>query len=162
MARVADNIDNDDHIEFSIGKLLKAGYKLTRTREVIIRMLGESPGLYDADSLYMKIKKDHPDTGIATVYRTLDLLTKLRIICRVVFGSDKTYYMLSKDCYKHAFVYMICNNCGKIIANNECLNSSLKIRLRDRAEENILKNCKLQVDNYQVLFTGLCDECRKG
>ncbi|GAJ15907.1 unnamed protein product, partial [marine sediment metagenome] len=40
-----------------------------------------------------------------------ELLNRLQIICRIIFGSGKTYYMLAKDCHKQTFIYMICNNC---------------------------------------------------
>ena len=68
-------------------------------------------------------------------------------------------YMLSDDCMKHTSVYMICDNCKSIITNNECLNHAIKIRLREDAEKNILDNCKLKIDNFQVVFKGLCDKC---
>ena len=62
---------------------------------------------------------------------------------------------------KETLIYIICNNCKIIITNTECLKSVIRIRLKENAEETILKNCKLQVYNYQIFFTGLCDECRK-
>ena len=58
-------------------------------------------------------------------------------------------------------VYMICNNCKRVITNNECLNRAIKIRLREDAEKNILKNCNLRIDKFQIVFTGLCDQCEK-
>jgi len=155
-----ENLDNK-HVSFSKEKLIKAGYKLTKSREVIIKILGETLKLYDADSLYLEVKKDNLDIGISTIYRTLELLNRLQIICRIIFGSGKTYYMLAEDCHKQTFIYMVCNNCKKIITNNECLNNSIKIRLKDSAKKDILDNCHLKIDNYQVLFTGLCDECNE-
>jgi Fur family ferric uptake transcriptional regulator len=110
----------------------------------------------------MEIKNVDPTIGVATVYRTLELLTRLKIVCRIILGSGRSYYMLSQECAKETFIYMICDNCKKIITNNQCLKSAVKVRLKENAEETILKNCKLQVDNYQILFTGLCDDCSSG
>jgi Fur family transcriptional regulator, ferric uptake regulator len=107
----------------------------------------------------MQVKDVDPTIGVATVYRTLELLTRLKIVCRIILGSGRSYYMLSRECARETFTYMICDNCKKIITNNQCLKSAVKVRLRENAEETILKNCKLKVDNYQILFTGLCDEC---
>lgn len=161
MAKVSKENLNNKHISFYKEKLIKAGYKLTKSREAIIKIMGETFKLYDADSLYLELKKDNLDIGIATIYRTLELLSRLQIICKIIFGSGKTYYMLAEDCHKQTSIYMVCNNCKKIITNNECLNNSIVIRLKDSAEKDILNNCNLKIDNYQVLFTGLCDECNK-
>lgn len=156
-----NNLSSDEQIKAAKEKLVRSGYKLTIPRQVLIDILGKYTRLCDADSLYLEIKKDHPEIGIATIYRNLDLFTRLRIICSIIFGSGKVYYLLSKDCYKETFIYMICNNCKKIITSNKCLNDAIKVRLKEGAEESILKNCNLKIDNYQVLFTGLCEECNE-
>jgi Fur family ferric uptake transcriptional regulator len=142
-------------------KLIKAGYKLTKSREAIIKIMGETSKLYDADSLYLKVKKDELDIGIATVYRTLELFSRLQIICKITLGCGKTYYMLTEDCHKKTTVYMVCDNCKKIITNNKFLNNSIEVKLRDDAEKYILDNCNYKIENYQIMFTGLCDECNK-
>lgn len=161
MAKISKENLNSKYVSFSKEKLIKSGYKLTKSREAIIKIMGETLKLYDADSLYLKVKKDNLDIGIATIYRTLELLSRLQIICRIIFGSGKTYYTLAEDCHKQTFIYMVCNKCKKIITNNEFLNNSIEIRLKDGAEKDILDNCNLKIDNYQVLFTGLCDECNE-
>ncbi|MDP3012424.1 MAG: Fur family transcriptional regulator [Candidatus Hydromicrobium sp.] len=161
MAKISKENLNSKYVSFSKEKLIKSGYKLTKSREAIIEIMGETLKLYDADSLYLEVKKDNLDIGIATIYRTLELLSRLQIICRIIFGSGKTYYMLAEDCHKQTLIYMVCNNCKKIITNNEFLNNSIEIRLKDSAEKDILDNCNLKIENYQVLFTGLCDECNK-
>ena len=161
MVKISKKNLNNKRVDLFKEKITKAGYKLTKSREVIIEIMGEASKLYDADSLYLKVKKDNLDIGIATVYRTLELLSRLQIICKITFGSGKTYYMLNKDCHKQTSIYMVCDNCKKIITNNEFLNNSIEVRLRDNAEKYILDNCNFKIDNYQVLFTGLCDECNK-
>jgi len=161
VAKISKENLNSKYVSFSKEKLIKSGYKLTKSREAIIKIMGDSLKLYDADSLYLKVKKDNLDIGIATIYRTLELLSRLQIICKIIFGSGKTYYLLVEDCHKQTFIYMVCNKCKKIITNNEFLNNSIEIRLKDNAEKDILDNCNLKIDNYQVLFTGLCDECNE-
>lgn len=162
MAKVSKGSTSNKNISFSKKKLIKAGYKLTKSREAIIKIIGEALELHDADSLYLEVKKKNLDIGIATIYRTLELLSRLQVISKIIFGSGKTYYMLSDESHKHTLIYMVCNNCKKIITNNKFLNNSIKIKLKDNAEKDILDNCNFKIENYQVLFTGLCDECNKG
>ena len=161
VAEVSKEKVNNKRISSSKEKLTKTGYKLTKSREAIIEIMGETSKLYDADSLYLEIKKDNLDIGIATIYRTLELLSRLQIICKIISGSGKAYYILTEDCHKQTFIYMVCNNCKKIITNNELLNNSIEVKFKDSAEKNILNKCNLKIDNFQVLFTGLCDECNE-
>ena len=136
-------------------------YIFVHDQEIIIDFLSKSSHLYDAESLYLDIAKDHPDIGIASVYRTLNLLAKLQIIYRIILGSGKAYYSFKRGDNKPALIYMICNNCGKIITDNECLKKSIKITIKDDSFKDVFKKCRLKVDNFQVLFSGLCEECKK-
>ena len=159
MAEIDNNLDEESQKKYYEEKITNSGFKVTKPRDIIIEVLSGANNLLTADDVYMEVKNVDPSIGVATVYRTLELLTRLKIVCRIILGSGRSYYMLSRECAKETFIYMICNNCKKIITNNQCLQSAVKVRLRENAEETILKNCKLQVDNYQVLFTGLCDDC---
>ncbi len=159
MAEIDDKLDKESQKKYYEEKITNSGFKVTKPRDIIIEVLSGANNLLTADDVYMEVKNVDPSIGVATVYRTLELLTRLKIVCRIILGSGRSYYMLSRECAKETFIYMICNNCKKIITNNQCLQSAVKVRLRENAEETIMKNCKLQVDNYQILFTGLCDDC---
>ena len=159
MAEIDDKLDKESQKKYYADKISNSGFKVTKPRDIIIEVLYGADNLLTADDVYMEVKHVDQSIGVATVYRTLELLTRLKIVCRIILGSGRSYYMLSRECAKETFIYMICNNCKKIITNNQCLQSAVKVRLRENAEETILKNCKLQVDNYQILFTGLCDDC---
>ena len=159
MAEIDNNSNEENQKKYYEGKITSSGFKVTKPRDIVINVLSGANNLLTADDIYMKVKNEDSSVGVATVYRTLELLTRLKIVCRIILGSGRSYYMLSRECAKETFIYMICNNCKKIITNNQCLRSAVKVRLRENAEETILKNCKLQVDNYQILFTGLCEDC---
>lgn len=146
-----------------IKTLDKSGYRITGPRKIIINKLlvelGKTSRLLSADDIYLLIKRDVPNIGIATLYRTLELLTRLDLISKINFGGEKSFYKISDD-YNYEYLnYMICSNCRKIVYNNKCLNSSIKIRLKEDAEKNILENCGIKIKNYQVVFSGLCDNC---
>ena len=79
--------------------------------------------------------------------------------CNINLGIERSYYILSENCIKDTSVFMICDNCGKIIINNDCLNSAVKIRLINNAEKHIFKNCMLKIKKFQIFFSGICDKC---
>ncbi len=158
MAIVDTNEENNQE-KYYEEKITSSGFKVTKPRDIIMKILSRASRLLTADDVYMEVKNEDSSIGVATIYRTLELLTRLKIVCRIILGSGRSHYMLSRECAKETFTYMICNNCKKIITHNQCLKSAVKVRLRENAEETILKNCKLHVDNYQILFTGLCEDC---
>ncbi len=155
-------INKKKNIEYWENRLKGLGYKITEPRRAIISIFGNESKLYKADEIYLIVKKDYPDIGISTIYRTLELLTRLKLICKFNLGSERSYYLLSKDCYKDTAIYMICDNCGRVIIDNDCLNNAVKIRLIDNAEKHIFKNCMLKVSKFQIIFSGLCDKCVVG
>ena len=151
--------NNNYKISFFKNKLEESGYRLTKPRELILDILSNKSKFNSANNIYLMVRKRDPNIGIASVYRTLELLTRLNLICKISLGSDRSFYMLSKNCKKEAFNYMICSNCGRIITDNKCLNNAIKIRLVENAEVNIFKNCQIKIDSYQIFFTGLCNKC---
>ena len=156
-----DFADYSDKLMTLEKKLTNLGYKFTGQRKIVLQALGSDNKLFDADTIFMEVKKIDPSVGISTVYRALELLSRLKLICRISVGTDKSMYMLSDNCRKDTSVYMVCDNCKRIITNNECLNSAIIIRLREGAEKNIFKNCKLMIDKFQIVFSGLCEDCSK-
>jgi len=133
MAEIEKNIEDKNQQKYYENKISSSGFKVTKPRDIIIKILSKASNLLTADDVYMEIKNEDPSIGVATVYRTLELLTRLKIVCRIILGSGRSYYMLSKECARETFTYMICDNCKKIITNNECLRSAVKVRLRENA-----------------------------
>ncbi len=150
MARVADFFEEN---------LKDKGYRYSKPREMILRVLTKNQKLLSADDIYMLLKKEDPSIGMATIYRTLELLSKLDLICRINMGVGKTLYMLSPNCREELSNFLICESCGRIVLNNQCLKNAIKVRLKDDAHEEVYKNCKLKIKNFQVFFTGLCQDC---
>jgi Fur family ferric uptake transcriptional regulator len=146
-------------IKFWQNKLRELGYKLTEPRRAVLNVLSNNPKLLTVDEIYIIVRKHYPDIAISTVYRTLELLNKSKLICKIHLGIDKSYFLLSENCAKDTSIFMVCDNCGRIIINNDCLNNAIKIRLIDDAEHNIFKNCRLKINKFQISFSGICDKC---
>jgi len=57
------------------GKLKNAGFRLTLPRQIILNVLTTTPKHLSAEEIFLLVHKKYPGIGLATVYRTLDLLT---------------------------------------------------------------------------------------
>lgn len=133
-------------------KLHKAGYKLTPQREVTVQVMIEKEKEHlSAEEIYMEVKEKNPGIGLATVYRTLEILTELKILNKVTFQDGLARYDLNKDDKKHQPHHLLCLNCGKI--------EEVQEDLLDEIEEDIKKRYHFLVKDHRLTFHGICCEC---
>ena len=102
------------NIILKIKKVLQEeGFRLTKQRKAVWDELEKSNDHYDADSIYENIKSKKISVSRATVYRTLDVLSKNKFIRKLDVGDGRIRYeaKTSKDHHDH----MICLETGKII-----------------------------------------------
>ena len=65
-----------------------ASYKLTPQREATVLVLLEHEEDHlSAEDVFLLVKEKAPEIGLATVYRTLELLTDLKIVDKINFGD---------------------------------------------------------------------------
>lgn len=79
-------------------QLHEGGYKLTPQREATVLVLLENEKDHlSAEEIYMLVKQKSPDIGLATVYRTLEMLTELKIIDKISFNDGLSRYDMRKE-----------------------------------------------------------------
>lgn len=103
-----------EEIILKIKKVLQnEGLRLTMQRKAVWEELEKNNDHYDADRIYENIKSRKISVSRATVYRTLDVLSKNKFIRKLDVGDGRVRYeaKTSKDHHDH----MICLETGKII-----------------------------------------------
>ena len=93
--------------------LKKEGLRFTKQRLAVWDEIKDSNEHHDADKIYENIKSKNLNVSRATVYRTLDILAKNKLIRKLDVGDGRIRYeaKISKDHHDH----MICLETGKII-----------------------------------------------
>ncbi len=87
----------ESRIERIKKQLHSASYKLTPQREATVRVLLENEEDHlSAEDVYLLVKEKSPEIGLATVYRTLELLTELKIVDKINFGDGVSRYDFGK------------------------------------------------------------------
>ncbi|MCL6638320.1 MAG: transcriptional repressor [Firmicutes bacterium] len=140
-----------------VGEKLRAKeYKLTARREHILRVILENKDKHlSAEEVYYLVKKRLPDTGLATVYRTLELFSDFDIIHTIDFGDGRRRYEFGSDEKgNHRHHHLICNQCGKIIEVNE--------DLLDELESRVSQQYDFSITDHQLKIFGTCSDCTKG
>lgn len=131
--------------------LSTAGYRLTSQRRLIINViLSQRDRHLSVDEIYRLVVARSPDTGIATVYRTVDLLKELAILQEMNFGDGRSRYELASDVHQHH--HLICEGCGKV--------TEFEKDLLELLERRVSQESRFQVKDHQVKFFGLCADCQ--
>ncbi|MEG0773256.1 Fur family transcriptional regulator [Clostridium sp.] len=143
---VKDKIENLKEI------LKEKGYKLTPQRRAILNGIINSEGCHlTAEELYDLVKVDCPEIGLATVYRTVQLLEEMGVVCKLDLDDGRSRYELCQADDIHQHHHLICNECGKVI--------EVQGDLLHEIEEVIEKKYKFTIENHSLKFYGLCNEC---
>lgn len=137
-------------------QLLKdRGLKVTIQRVKVLEVLAASPGKHlSAEEIYMRVKVECPEIGLATVYRTIQLLLELELVDRINLDDGYVRYeigSLEVEHTKHHHHHLICLECGKVL--------SFQDDLLDELEERIAGTTQFQVVNHEVKLYGYCKEC---
>lgn len=129
-------------------------FKLTPQREATVKVLLENEeGHLSADDVYLLVKKISPDIGLATVYRTLELLSELKIIHKLNFGDNVARYEFRSDDAEHHHHHLVCVKCGKVEEINEDWLSSIEQKIEEQVDFEIL--------DHRLIFHGICSSCKR-
>ncbi len=133
-------------------KLSSGSYKLTGQRQAVLDILMANSGQHlSADEVHKRLGDRGNPIGIATVYRTLALLEKLKLVRRINLDDGCTRYQVHDDDNKHEHHHMICQRCGKV--------EDFEDDLLDVLEVSVLNQYGFVVQDHRVKLYGLCRDC---
>jgi Fur family ferric uptake transcriptional regulator len=90
--------------------------RTTRQRDVIAHVLEGAEGPLAVSDVHGRALSDLPGLGIATVYRTLKLLTEQGRIHPVTLDSETRYEASGKGHHHH----FSCTRCGRVFTLHTC------------------------------------------
>ena len=97
-------------------RLKSEGYKLTPQRRAILDTIIENQGKHlNTEEIYNLVKKKCPEIGLATVYRTLQLLDEISMISKLNIDDGCIRYELNTSENDHQHHHLICEVCNDII-----------------------------------------------
>ena len=97
-----------------LDELASRGIRVTAQRRAVLEVIQEAGEHLDADSLLARARVHEPGLNRATVYRTIALLKKMRLIDELDLmhlEGEKHYYELRPE---RDHIHMACFRCGKI------------------------------------------------
>ena len=133
--------------------------RLTLPRKLIVDFMSTAKGHLSAEEVYTQVKEQEPTIGIATVYRTLELLTKAAIVHKFDFGDGRARYEFAQGpgALGHHH-HLVCINCKRIIDYKDFIDEETE--LLKRTEAALSKKYNFEIKNHLIQFYGLCDKCK--
>ena len=96
-------------------KILKDnGLKVTPQRMDILKYLDKHRTHPTADDIYQELKKDSPSLSKTTVYNSLEILAKHKIVQVLTISGTEMRYDFKAEMHHH----FLCDTCGRIIDIN--------------------------------------------
>ena len=135
-------------------KFHKSDYRLTPQRQLILQTFLDHHGQHlSAEDVFQIVRQQSPEIGLATVYRTLELLSELDVLQKIDFGDGRSRYEVNQSGASHRHHHLICLSCGKVCEFEEDLLETL--------EAEIARKSGFQIVDHQVKFFGYCRECQE-
>lgn len=130
-------------------ELRRHGLKSTRQRLAVLHTLHNSPHHLSAVEVQDRVHAFEAGVGLATIYRTLELLADLGLIVRVHFDDGCHRYASASLGHRHQ---LICSGCGLVVEFGECALASVAQRLASETS--------FSIDSHWLQFFGRCRECQ--
>jgi Fur family transcriptional regulator, ferric uptake regulator len=130
-------------------RLRDAGYKLTNARLTVLQAIEESNGHLTSAQILAAVAERDPSIGRASVFRTLDTLTRLAILRPTYVDSSLTpTYVLLPDGHHH---HILCVECDRVIEFENCGLHELTRRLEEQYH--------LEITGHLLEFFAVCPAC---
>jgi Fur family ferric uptake transcriptional regulator len=132
----------------------------TAPREEIFGLLIKTQQHLSAKEIYAALHPVHPEIGLTTVYRTLELLDKAGLARKVHTGDGQVRFEYKKGDHSDHHHHLICTHCGKILNYRDFEKEELD--LVRKTEDILARKHGFLIRDHNIEFLGLCEDCRPG
>jgi Fur family ferric uptake transcriptional regulator len=132
-------------------ELEREGYRLSAPRSAVVETLADLGCSVTAKEIADRLHDRGQDIGVASIYRTLELLDKLRLTRRVDAAEGVARYEPLDPSGDHHH-HIVCDTCGEVAAFED---SEL-----ERAIERLASRVEYSIDAHDVTLRGECPACR--
>jgi Fur family ferric uptake transcriptional regulator len=140
-------------IEFAEAELRRTGHRSSMPRAAVLELLGRQRCVLSANEIAHELRASGHAVGVATVYRTLDLLESLKLVQRLDVGAGGARYEPALPGGEHHH-HLVCDRCGRVTAFED--------PPLERAIEKLAGRLDYRVGEHDVVLRGSCPDCVRG
>jgi Fur family ferric uptake transcriptional regulator len=136
--------------EHALDELGRSGHRGGGARAAVIELLAKQTCCVTAQQIFDALRAEDRRIGIASVYRSLDVLSRHGLVRRLDIGPSAYYEPAypSGDHHHH----VVCDSCGKVAAFED--------PALEQAIERLARKHRYSVGVHEVTLRGHCPECR--
>lgn len=131
--------------------MAQRGLKSTRQRSLIVDTFFQTGGHLSVEDLWAKVRQQDAKVSVATVYRTMKLLSECGLAHARNFGDGQTRYEAAIG--RHHHDHLICTRCGMIV---EFENDRI-----EQLQEVVARKHGFRVTSHKMELYGLCRSCQR-
>ena len=133
-------------------ELEREGYRLSGPRSAVVETLADLGCSVTAKEIADSLHSRGQDIGVASIYRTLELLDNLRLTRRVDAAEGVARYEPVEPNGEHHH-HIVCDVCGQV--------SPFEDSGLERAIERLAGRVDYAIDTHDVTLRGECPTCRR-
>lgn len=136
----------------ALAELRRSGHRSGGARTAVVGLLAEQDCCLTAQEIFDRLRADGRRVGIASVYRTLDLLTSARLVQRLEMGEGVARFEPVQAGGEHHH-HVVCDRCGLVTAFED-----------DRLEaalDRLGGELGYELDGHDVVLRGACPDCAR-
>lgn len=134
--------------------LREHGFKASAPRSAVLELIGRQECVVSAHDIAAELRGTRQKVGIATVYRTLEVLEELRLVQRLDLGGESARFEPAMPGGHHHHHHFVCRDCGRA--------TPFEDDALERAIERLGERLKATVSEHDVILKGTCTNCEEG
>lgn len=142
-----EHTQHDESLDVLRAYVAKNGLKFTKQRELIAEVFFRGGGHLSAEDLLEKVRVEDSNVSLATVYRTMKLLTECGLANPHRFNERQTVYEPFGGEEEH-HDHIICQDCDKIF---EFFDARI-----EKLQDEIVKQQGFELTHHRMELYGRC------
>jgi Fe2+ or Zn2+ uptake regulation protein len=143
--RTRKDAKTDELAEYR-GLNLPSRSRLTPQRQAVLELIADREGSFTALDLFQEARRRKPKLGLATVYRTVDLLRRTGSVRPLVGGAQPAYVRCEPGHHHH----LVCLTCGAVEETELCGAPSASV---------LRRRYGFQAAGHELDIYGTCVRC---
>ena len=132
------------------GLFREKGIVFTTQRELVLRAVLDAGKHIDAEELHRRLAGSRKRVGLATVYRTLQLLRDCGLVAESQFGERRHRYEQAEGRHHD---HLVCLACGQV--------SEFEEPAIEQLQERVARNHGFTVLSHRLELYGYCRACAR-
>jgi len=127
------------------------GYKLTPQRRAVLKIIMGSDNHLTPEAIYQSVRDGHQNIGLTTIYRTINILSDLGLICEVHTAGSGRSYLVRRPLEHHH--HLVCSGCNRVVDFSNCDLADI--------ERKLSEGTGFKIEEHLLEFVGICPDCQQ-